>query len=265
MRIPLNSFEEYIDETILERGLQYFKKGLVSEPELISQGEFEFRVDGTETYTVKLKLYNNEVYEFACTCPYDFGPVCKHVVATIFYLQKDELNLEVKEKSKKKNKSKSSKKTLVEQVDEILEIMTSDELKDYIREECASDRSFRQLFLAKQAYRVIPESKELYKKQLKAVLQEAKGRKGYIDYYEARNVGNHVYDMLDNAERMLEDGNVLNAMYMAMAMVEEMVKALMVNEKDVAYCEIKSSYGHDAFLLEEKQITRLIKNFLPAR
>jgi len=36
MQIPLEQFEQYIDETILKRGLSYFKKGRVSQVEEIS-------------------------------------------------------------------------------------------------------------------------------------------------------------------------------------------------------------------------------------
>ena len=42
----------------------------------------------------------------------------------------------------------------------------------------------------------------------------------------------------------------------------EIVKALKANSIDVSYCEIPSSYGHDAFLLEEEAQTKLIRSFL---
>ena len=42
----------------------------------------------------------------------------------------------------------------------------------------------------------------------------------------------------------------------------EIVKALKRNQKHVSYCEIRSSYGHDAFLLENMQQADLIHNFL---
>ena len=228
MKIPLDSFEQYIDETILKRGLQYFKKGYVGEPELISPGEFELLVEGTETYVVNLKIDNNEVTEFVCTCPYDFGPVCKHVVAALFYLQKDELGLEVKENKSAKSaaKPRTKSKGIAEQVNELLDTMPHEELKDFVREKCDSDRSFRQLFVGKHAYRIIPESKELYAKQVKAILQNAKGRKGYIGYYEARDVGNEVYQMVQNAEQLMNSGSTESAMYMAMGILEEMTKAL---------------------------------------
>lgn len=42
----------------------------------------------------------------------------------------------------------------------------------------------------------------------------------------------------------------------------EIVSALRKNDVDVVYIEIKTDAGHDAFLLEFKQLTRLITNFL---
>ncbi|MBN1689033.1 MAG: homoserine O-acetyltransferase [Candidatus Omnitrophica bacterium] len=42
----------------------------------------------------------------------------------------------------------------------------------------------------------------------------------------------------------------------------DIVKQLRVRHVDVTYCEIKSTYGHDAFLLEVEEETQLIKHFL---
>jgi homoserine O-acetyltransferase len=43
---------------------------------------------------------------------------------------------------------------------------------------------------------------------------------------------------------------------------KEIVQFLMSRQQDTTYCEIKSTYGHDAFLLEFEEETRLIKHFL---
>lgn len=43
---------------------------------------------------------------------------------------------------------------------------------------------------------------------------------------------------------------------------KSIVKALKRNGVDVSYCEIQSDYGHDAFLLENEQQTKLIHYFL---
>lgn len=46
---------------------------------------------------------------------------------------------------------------------------------------------------------------------------------------------------------------------------KEIVLALTANNAEVSYCEIKSMYGHDAFLLEAGQMNYLISNFLSPR
>jgi homoserine O-acetyltransferase len=40
------------------------------------------------------------------------------------------------------------------------------------------------------------------------------------------------------------------------------VRALKANGGDVTYCEIESSYGHDAFLLETERLAGLMADFL---
>jgi uncharacterized Zn finger protein len=93
MNIPLDQFEQIIDDTILKRGLQYFRKGLVEEPEELSHGEFEAIVLGSEPYRVTVTIRDGEVTNHTCSCPYDMGPVCKHVVAVLFVLQEESLGL----------------------------------------------------------------------------------------------------------------------------------------------------------------------------
>lgn len=56
MEIPLNSFDECIEETILHRGLSYFRNGKVQEMEEIAPGEYDAVVTGTEDYIVRLVI-----------------------------------------------------------------------------------------------------------------------------------------------------------------------------------------------------------------
>lgn len=46
------------------------------------------------------------------------------------------------------------------------------------------------------------------------------------------------------------------------AQSKEMVQALLSNGRDVSFIDIESPYGHDAFLLEEEKLTRIISGFL---
>lgn len=108
MEIQLDRFEEQIDEAILQRGLNYFRKGYVTDVEEIGPGDYEATVNGREIYTVHLHIEKGVVTEYDCDCPYDQGPVCKHIVAVLFYLQQDVLHLEEDLPTKKKENGKES-------------------------------------------------------------------------------------------------------------------------------------------------------------
>jgi homoserine O-acetyltransferase len=42
----------------------------------------------------------------------------------------------------------------------------------------------------------------------------------------------------------------------------EIVNALRSRNRDVAYCELPSSYGHDAFLVEVGEQAKIVQGFL---
>lgn len=46
------------------------------------------------------------------------------------------------------------------------------------------------------------------------------------------------------------------------AQSKAMVKALLANGVDVSFCELKSGYGHDSFLLETETLGRMVSDFL---
>lgn len=46
------------------------------------------------------------------------------------------------------------------------------------------------------------------------------------------------------------------------AQAKEIVRALKVNRKHVTFCEIPSSYGHDAFLIENPDMMKMIADFI---
>ena len=228
MQIPLNQFEQYIDETILKRGLQYFKSGRVNEVEEISPGKYEAIVEGTEDYTVQLTLKNGIISEYTCDCPYDFGPVCKHVAAVIFYLQQDVLDLNKKQKRTKTNQTAkpAKRKTVAQQVEELLEKTTHDELKQFVREKTEENAQFRNLFLSSFAQYNTDESKELYVKQVKSILKTASDRHGFIDWSASRQVGNAIDNLLKSAQKQIDNHNYKSAFFICTAVMEQMNEAL---------------------------------------
>lgn len=78
------------------------------------------------------------------------------------------------------------------------------------------------------------------------------------------------FDLSKN--RLFEKGSNKDAKFLVIAFKsdwlypayqsKEIIRALRLRGLDSTYCEIKSTYGHDAFLLESEEETRLIKHFL---
>ncbi|WP_167599195.1 SWIM zinc finger domain-containing protein [Chlorobaculum sp. 24CR] len=228
MRIPLNRFDECIDPPMLKRGLTCFRNGQVSEPVEGAPGEFEATVEGTEPYTVRLVIDRGELVEHVCSCPYDMGPVCKHVAAVLFYLRKDELGLKVKKASTNSAGAKkpSKRKTVAQRVDALLDAVDPGDLKQFVREQASQNVQFRNLVLATFATLGSGESKSFYTQQLTAILRSAKDRSGFIGWSESNRVARGVANILEMARKQFEARNEREGLLVCMAVMEKLVGAL---------------------------------------
>lgn len=256
MKIPLNEFEQHIDESILKRGLSYLKKGHVHEPLKISPGEYEVIVEGTENYTVRLTLNNDVITEHVCNCPYDKGPVCKHVAAVIFYFLQDELELNKKKKrAPKSTKAKAPKrKTIAQQVDELLEKTSHDELKGFLREKAKENKAFRNMFMSYFARHSDDQSKQFYENHLKSILNAAKDRHGMIWLSPARVVNSEVSSLLESAQKQMDKRNFETAVNIITAVMEQMTAALQFSEDsngDIGGCVYEAYDMLDAVVQEK--------------
>jgi homoserine O-acetyltransferase/O-succinyltransferase len=80
-------------------------------------------------------------------------------------------------------------------------------------------------------------------------------------------------DYFDLSEgKLIPQGKIIDTKFLVIAFksdwlypsyqAQEIVRQLKTRHTDSTYCEIKSTYGHDAFLLETEEETHLIKHFL---
>ena len=231
MQIPLKQFEQIIDEAILKRGLAYFKKGAVSDLTEISVGEYEAIGSGTEEYAVRIEIKNDTIIDHHCDCPYDMGPVCKHVVAVIFYLQQGELELNQKAPSSRKTsrgikRDNKKSKSLKQQVRDLLKSIPHDELILFVEEHCNKDRGFKNHFLASFGHLSQGQSKGVYQKQIRAILRSAAGREGFVSWTGMRHIVNSSQVFLENAEQYLAKKDYKNVFFISTALLEEMTDAL---------------------------------------
>lgn len=221
MRIPLNEFEQIIDEKILKRGLLYFKNGYVTDFLEVSSGEYEANVSGSEDYTVRLEAKNNEIVEHYCDCPYDFGPVCKHIVASIFYLKQD-----LNEQSLTPLVKKKKKKSVSQQLNERLNKVSHEDLKKFIQEQSKINKQFRNLFLSYFSHLSESQSKEFYQKQIQSVVNSATDRDGFIGWHEMKYLEQGIDPIIAISEKHFEKKNYKNAIFIVTALMEVMTETL---------------------------------------
>ena len=222
MKIPLASFEQVIDETILKRGFSYYKNDYVMDFEKTSPNRYKAIVLGTEEYSVELELKDSVIVDHSCDCPYDMGPVCKHIVAVIFYLQKEHLTIDITNVPKvKKTKTKSAG----QQVKDLLKVISHNDLVTFIEESCKKDKKFRGLFLSSFGHLAENQSKEFFQKQINSILRAATGRDGWIGWNEMKYLCDALQPFVENAEKYLEDKNYESAMNISTALLEEMTEA----------------------------------------
>lgn len=88
-KLHLDDFEDEIDWKILSRGFKYYESGLVGAPKSNGRGRNIFKVKGTELYHVIIDVQGDAVVNYECDCPYDMGPVCKHIVACLYHLREE--------------------------------------------------------------------------------------------------------------------------------------------------------------------------------
>ena len=223
MIIPINEFEQHFHENILKKGLVYFEKGRVVDFSEISSGEFEAIVSGTEDYCVHLEIKNNTIINYDCDCPYDFGPICKHIAAVVFYLQKDRLDLNDSLHALPKRTEKEM--SVNQQIKELLKTITHDELIDFIEGNCKNDTKFKNNFLATFGHLSTNQSKAFYQKQIQSILKSAAGRNGWIGWSDMKYVVHATQPFLENAEQYFYKKNFENVFYISTAILEEMTKA----------------------------------------
>ena len=82
-----------------------------------------------------------------------------------------------------------------------------------------------------------------------------------VDLFDL-SVNNSLVDAFKDVEAKIEVISVDSDWLYPTEQSTEIVTALNANEVDVSFTEIKSNYGHDAFLLEKGQLNYIFSNFL---
>lgn len=260
MEIPLQEFEQHIDEQILSRGWSYFHEGYVTDVEQVSPDQYQAVVSGSEDYLVHIQLQKGHIVEHVCNCPYDYGPVCKHVVAVIFHIQQDVMNL-TKTVSRKKKPKKG--KQVTTEADELISRLSMDELKAFIHAQVKENAWLRQSLFSAFPHHHSNESQSFYARQIRDVLKAETDRQGFIHRQAALRVGKVAADLLNSAQKLAETKNQRSAIFICCAVMEEMTQALQFADDSNGVFGNTIEHGYSLLLeLNDEKLSEQDKKLL---
>ena len=210
MNITLDNFEHHVPFKIWQRGMDYYDEGGVVDLEEVTPGEWGATVEGSMDYQVELSLNGRDVESWSCDCPYDYGDVCKHVVAVV---------LAVRDKLEKQGKSVSSVKKKVAVVtkaqprevslEELMKRAKPEDYQSFVQEKIRLNQELKDELMAYLKLRyAIPDERD-YGKEVENIFKTSTksigGRWRRYDNYEVMDWGKAFTKM----RRLFEEVTVL--------------------------------------------------------
>jgi hypothetical protein len=206
--MKLSDFEQYFDDRILQRGLDYFHSGNVSSLKTTDGSHYTAEVDGTDVYTVEVVINHfEEIVDTYCDCPYDLGEFCKHQAAVLFALKNDDFK-NVKTITPLQDKKQDLRSVLLN--------LKKEDLVHIILDFSKEDRNIekRLLFQYAQAKDEISSSKKL----IKEYIYKAK-RRGFIEWNQVDYALQGAELVLQKAQKKIELGETETAVSLAIAVL----------------------------------------------
>lgn len=200
----IQRFLDGVDPVILSRGQDYFRRGYVESVEY-DNGHVTVEVSGSEDepYLVDIDFDENGGGErWDCDCPYDWGPVCKHTVAAL---------LAVKREEGARPPQNPDKKAVP--VERLVQQAEKEQLAALILAHCREDRWFRSQVLSELEESGEYELSEI-KSQIKSSIR-ANTHRGYIGEDGCDDICAGLDEALDKARRRIARGQYGRALDIA--------------------------------------------------
>lgn len=253
----LSNFEEWIDEKILNRGLEYFNKGKVNSLKTTDGSHFKAKVDGSDVYNVEIFLSGDVVLNIYCDCPYN-GGYCKHKAASLFALKSGEFSSHVESQPTPRDTSKVTLNSVLSnlQKEELINIIQniSDEYPEIEK---------RLLYQYETTKDEIASSKKL----IRDYINGAK-RKGFIDWRHVEQALQGAELTLKKAHGKFEKGDTEGAILLSIAVLSPVVKMLSFSDDsngsvgsviNEAIRTIDNSVTSGIHILDEKEQKKLFE------
>jgi len=217
--VNLKNFEEYFDDAILKRGLDYYKSGYVESLEL-DDDTWIADVSGNDDYEVTVTLSaNGDIVDTTCDCPYDWGNYCKHQAAVLYALRN--------RKNITPNPKKAVKKPKLE---DVLGKLDKQTLLSIVLEFSGRDRGLKEELLMRYSDKTdaVSYAKGVIKSSIKAVT-----RRGFVEYGDTGRATDGAYTVLEMADDLLAADDVSTSVSLCTVVLDEMMDLLdMCDDSD---------------------------------
>ena len=224
MHIDLNDIPKTVEPAIYKRGLAYYRDGVVDITTEDDHGSYRGTVAGSDTYDVDIKLVNEVIIDHRCTCPYDMGPVCKHVVAMALAIRELQGGETVAVPKKKRAVNKVEPPAELALADTLAHTSMSD-LVSFLDEICQRDDGLRRRLMARFAPAANATTLAAARQPFRDILGAAR-RGGFIAWRDTAQVHAEASALLSQATLHSADGQIRPALFTCMAAMEVLVPSL---------------------------------------
>ena len=238
MFFALKNIESEFSEQLVLLAESLMDMGKVSNPKKIEKNLWlmEVRQDDELTFEVEIQISGKKIKAFTCDCEnFSANKKCDHSVAGMLQLRKSQNLKALKKRTEQRPKSTAPKKL---NISSVLNNVSHDELKEFIRAYSRKDKRFSLAIKAKFANAVkLEDSKEKYIQLLNATLTAVRKTNGTINYSGTLQVRKVVSDVLDHLEDALALEHYREVVDMLQAILEKIIPIIRLtapNEKILA-------------------------------
>jgi hypothetical protein len=192
MALTLDNFKQAISPEILDRGRRYYTRGHVVDLSLDDEAEWSAVVEGTELYDVRVVQAGSGQLLASCTCPYDYGPICKHIAATLYAIEEAFPEY----RSGRRPKPAKPRRTRADRLREALQAAPPAQLVDLLLELADDDRDIMNRLLLR--LNAVGEKPADYRQLVRDALRSS-GRHGFLDYRTTMQAATRVLPILHQA------------------------------------------------------------------
>ncbi|MGF7046824.1 hypothetical protein J2T13_001326 [Paenibacillus sp. DS2015] len=254
----LNNFEDHIDKIIIARGYDYYENDYVVSVAGNEDHGYEAKVEGTELYTVKVKLdHEANITRTYCDCPYDMGEYCKHEIAVFLALR----DMHHGNDSEAIIKSPVSKIRKVPNIEKILSDMTKQELVRFLLDIALEYEEIKQRielnFNDEDDEDVMANAIEL----IQTSIRNNADRYGFVTYRDTDAAVKGADMVLDKARSSFAQNNNMFAVELVLCVTQEMIDLLQRadDSNGVIGGVIEESFSVISEIIDDEELTSVDK------